>query len=78
MGGLKGSSNLALTNGTGAVALTVGTNSADTTYWGNLTGNGSLTKVGTGNLILAGTNTYSGATLISAGTLTLKGDTLSL
>ena len=34
---------------------------------------GSLTHVGTGTLILSGTNTYTGTTLIQAGTLQLRG-----
>ncbi len=38
--------------------------------------NGSLTKIGTGTLVLTGTNTYSGGTTVTAGTL--EGDTDSL
>lgn len=41
-----------------------------------LTGTGSLTKLGDGTLVLAGVNTYSGGTTVSAGTL--QGDTASL
>ncbi|WP_250625598.1 autotransporter-associated beta strand repeat-containing protein [Pinirhizobacter soli] len=41
-----------------------------------LTGTGGLTKLGDGALVLAGANTYSGGTTISAGTL--QGDTGSL
>lgn len=39
------------------------------TLSGNISGNGALTKQGTGTVKLSGTNSYSGETLISAGTL---------
>ena len=39
------------------------------TYSGIAAGTGTLTKVDTGILLLGGVNTYTGATLISAGTL---------
>jgi autotransporter-associated beta strand protein len=55
-----------------AVALTVGGNNAGTTYAGALGGAGSLTKTGTGTLTLSGANTFTGATALSAGTLTLS------
>ena len=46
------------------------------TYAGNLSGTGSLAKIGAGNLTLSGSNTHSGGTTVSAGTLT--GDTASI
>jgi fibronectin-binding autotransporter adhesin len=48
----------------------------DGTYAGIMSGSGSLTKSGGGNLTLSGANTYSGGTTISDGTLT--GTTTSL
>ena len=77
LGGLAASSSgagfdIALQNNAGspgAVALTVGNNSANTTYNGTLSGAGSLIKTGTGILTLNGNNTYSGVTTVSAGTL---------
>lgn len=43
---------------------------------GIISGTGSVTKLGTGKLILTGANTYSGGTIVSAGTL--QGNTTSL
>ncbi|MGH6734975.1 MAG: autotransporter-associated beta strand repeat-containing protein [Methyloceanibacter sp.] len=40
------------------------------TYAGNMSGTGTLTKDGTGNLTLLGSNDYTGATTVIAGTLT--------
>lgn len=48
----------------------IDTNGQEVTLAGNLTSvGGSLTKSGSGMLILAGTNTYTGGTTISSGTL---------
>ena len=66
-------------NYAGAIAVTAATStlqyssSAAQTFSGNITGSGALTKdTGTAStLTLSGTNTYSGATTISAGTLRL-------
>jgi len=82
LGGLKGTRDISLLNtSSAAVALTVGNNGQSTTYAGALSGSGaSLTKIGAGNLILSGANTYDGATTISGGSLQLGdgGDTGSL
>ena len=61
----------------GANQLTVGSNNLSTTVSGSIEDGGnvlgttgaSLVKVGTGTLTLSGTNTYTGATTINAGTL---------
>jgi autotransporter-associated beta strand protein len=66
-----GSNDLNL--GSGAVALNVDSKvtvaGATLTVGGALNGFGSLTKEGSGLLILGGNNTYTGATTVSAGTL---------
>ncbi len=55
----------------GGNTLTV-TQAADQTYAGVIDGTGGLTKKGASKLTLTGTNTYSGATSIDAGTLNLQ------
>ena len=72
--------NLALQNDAASpipIALTVGGNNSSTTYKGVLSGGGSLIKAGSGTLILAGTNTYTGTTTVSVGTLQVDGSTTS-
>ena len=43
----------------------------DSAYAGSIRGEGTLTKSGAGKLTLSGTNTYSGVTAVTAGTLVL-------
>ena len=68
--GLAGSGNVSLiTTDSSAVVLNVIGNSTGLPYYGNLTGPGGLAKTGSGTLILAGSNSYTGATTVSGGTL---------
>jgi hypothetical protein len=56
----------------GAATLNIGgNNTSPSAYAGVISGTGALIKLGTGTLILSGSNTYSGLTTISAGTLKL-------
>ncbi|WP_341908041.1 autotransporter-associated beta strand repeat-containing protein, partial [Sandarakinorhabdus limnophila] len=58
--------------GTGAIANSaalVFDQNANASFTGVISGTGSLTKLGAGNLILSGTNTYGGVTRIDAGVL---------
>ena len=75
LGGLSGSGNLALADGSSPLALTVGGNNANTTYSGVLSGTGgSLVKIGSGTLTLAtpnNNNSFAGSTTILGGTLQL-------
>ena len=64
----------------GANNLTIGTNNLSTTFSGVIHGGGfgtSLTKVGSGKLILSGTNTYSGSTKVRDGVLQVDGSIAS-
>lgn len=50
---------------------------APTAFTGTLTGNGGLLKTGSSSLTLSGTATYTGATLVSSGALTVNTDLTS-
>ncbi|NJK92722.1 MAG: PEP-CTERM sorting domain-containing protein [Blastochloris sp.] len=70
LGGLAGDRDL----GIAGKAMTIGQNNSSTSYSGILSGTGgSLNKTGTGTLDLSNTNTYTGATTVSAGTLLISG-----
>ena len=70
-GGTSGSlsSSSAITNN-GTLAIN---RSDEMTISNNISGTGSFTKSGAGKLILSGTNTYTGLTTVSAGTLAVNG-----
>jgi autotransporter-associated beta strand protein len=68
LGALDGNKDLVLTNSIpGPVALTVGGNNATTTYSGILSGDGSLTKTGTGVMTLSTAHSYLGGTNVANG-----------
>lgn len=47
----------------------------DITFGGVISGSGTLTKQGAGNLVLSGANTFDGLTTVAAGTLTVTSNT---
>lgn len=77
--GLSGSGTITSSTA-GASTLAIGGNNATSSFDGviqNGAGTVALTKTGTGTLTLAGVNTYTGATLVSAGTLNVTGSIAS-
>lgn len=70
IGSLEGTGNVFL----GSQKLTVGSNNSSTTFSGVIQDGGSLSKIGTGQLSLTNANTFTGGTLISAGTLVAGSD----
>ncbi len=72
---------IALASLTGAGSVTLGgatltiNNSAATLFGGSISGAGGLTKMGTGTFTLSGTNSFSGQTSVTAGTLQLGSGT---
>lgn len=72
IGSLAGAGTVGLSNGRN---LTVGLNNNSTTYAGDISGAGLLTKAGTGTFTLTGASNYSGGTTISAGALAVGSDT---
>jgi len=80
IGSIEGTGNVFL----GANNLTVGTNNLSTLFSGvihdggfNGGVGGSLTKTGTGTLILTGANTYTGSTTVNQGSLIVNGSIAS-
>jgi fibronectin-binding autotransporter adhesin len=69
IGGITGSKNLAI----GSNVLSVGAKNENSTYSGQISGIGSLTKTGSGKLIISGNNTYTGATAVNDGSLAVNG-----
>ncbi len=65
IGSLAGAGTVSL----GAGTLTTGGNNDWTDFAGVINGTGGLTKKGTGTFTLSGSNTYTGATKVDAGTL---------
>jgi autotransporter-associated beta strand protein len=68
IGSVAGSGNVHL----GSNTLVIGANNLTTTFSGIMDGDGSLRKIGRGQLTLSGGNTYTGGTVVSDGTLLLQ------
>jgi autotransporter-associated beta strand protein len=65
------SRNYVINSGANAVIDTNGNTLTDNGAISNASGTGGLTKLNTGTLVLGGSNSYAGATTVSAGTLQL-------
>ncbi len=76
LGALRLEHNVLVNGNIGLAAnsrVTVLTSSATSTFNGTVSGDFGLEKTGAGTLVLAGNNTYTGATTVSAGTLRVTG-----
>jgi fibronectin-binding autotransporter adhesin len=75
IGSLAGNGSVINSATTAPVTLTVGIDNTSTTFSGVIgpigAGDISITKIGSGTLVLTGNNLYSGSTTISGGTLEL-------
>ncbi|QNI83665.1 putative conserved secreted CHAT domain-containing protein [Synechococcus sp. RS9907] len=68
VGSLSGAGSVSLNS----YQLEAGGDNTSTTFGGVIRGVGGFTKLGTGQLILSGENTYSGATTVQKGSLSIK------
>ncbi len=74
-GGLTFNGNLTSPGGAGLLTFSGANPASVTTYNGNITsGAVGLTQAGAGAVILAGTNTYTGLTMVNSGALTISGN----
>lgn len=70
VGSISGAGNIDLGNAT----LTAGGNNVDTTFSGDISGTGNVTKAGTGITTFSGSNTFSGELSVDAGTVAIGAD----
>ena len=76
IGSLSGTGNVTLGN-QAATVLSVGNDNSNTSFSGNISGSGGLTKQGAGTLLLTNSQAYGGPTVIQGGTLKLQGPALA-
>jgi autotransporter-associated beta strand protein len=69
LGSLSGQGVVSLPGG----KISIDANNSNTTFSGTISGSGQVEKIGSGTLLLSGSNTYSGITTISSGTLQIGG-----
>ena len=68
-GSTQGVGDLILNDSGAGITYSTGNDNSSTTLSGDISGSGNLEKVGAGDFTISGNNTYTGETLVSAGSL---------
>ncbi len=70
LGGLNGAGDVINSSSTNVI-LSAGSDNTDSDFYGKIAGNIAFAKIGTGTLVLSGSNTYSGVIQVEDGVLQL-------
>ena len=75
--GATSKDSILVINGTGTFAINRSNSTVQNSDFGLLTGNGTFVQAGNGTTVLSLSNTFTGATVVNAGTLAVNGGSIS-